>query len=256
MAHKYKRPITAEDKEVLKKIREMHLNGATKREICSKLKLMMPQVSLALSQMKTLGYFDPSACKKVVESRYQLQVGRVRNFTLDTLTYALKNLMQQISEMPENRMRKEALKQELIEIEMEEFKRLRKHEQAVKKAKKEKRDPPILKELTEKQHRRALEIEAELQFYKESEIRVKPADVLALTAALVKLHEIEKEVNVNDPDVIDGEATMAGMTLSEAREIIKGDKELSKKVEEAESMVDNIDLEEEFMKGYDEFNDL
>jgi len=259
MGRTLKRSITRDNQEVLKKIREYHLEGYSKHEICKKLHLLMPQVSLAISQMTTLGYFDPKACKKAIEQRYQLQVGRVRNFTLDTLTYALKNLMQRISEMPENRIRKEALKHELIEIEMEEFNRKRKHKIAVKKAIEAGREPPVEKELTEKQHRRALEIEAELEYYKDSDIKVKPADILALTAALVKLHEIEKEVNANkeDPDVINAEATISGMTLTEAREIICKDSKLKNMMEEAEDKLknENIDLEEEFLKDYDEFKD-
>jgi len=252
-----KRAVTTDNKEVLKKMRQLHLDGLTKVEICRALKLSMPQVSLALSQMTTFGYFDPSACKKVVEDRYRLRVGQVRNFSLDTLTYALKNLIQQIAEMPENKLRKEALKQELIEIEMIELKRVRKHAQACKEAKEKKKSLPLLAELTEKQHRRALEIEAELEYYAESDVKVGSKDVLALTAALVKLHEIEKEVNTDkvDTDTIEGEATLAGMTLVEARKIINSDPTMQEQVKRAEASLEKgVDLEEEFLDGFDEFN--
>ena len=102
-----------------------------------------------------------------------------------------------------------------------------------------------------------MEIEAELQYYAESDVKVGSKDVLALTAALVKLHEIEKEVNTDkvDTDTIEGEATLAGMTLVEARKIINSDPTMQEQVKRAEASLEKgVNLEEEFLDGFDEFN--
>lgn len=212
------------DKGLVDEIARLFLLGHECNDIATICKLSIPDVTLILSELEKCGLLQVDNAVARMDKSYDLQYSRVKNWTLQTLSIGLKLFFERIHEsrhsieIVKDLMRKVAAAKGQLYLEPTE----------------------LGKKILEKKIY-GLESEIRIAEYRISELSVD--DVTKLIDAV----KILEERKIDDQGYNKGTIVMAGMSLKEAKEIIRTDPVIAESAQKVS--IDN----EDFLSGIEEF---